>query len=256
MEEDVSVDLSQQQVGTHDQERVKALKLLTKDEASFLKLPLIEGKGRAYKYYTFDVEWPITLLTNWNIVAIRLHKQDPWLLEVGLIHIEEEELEIETFQPLNDAGGFISFQPSEFLQLSQFFSTFSEARPENILITHFAELDKEKLVSMHIPEWRFSPSMSKGLGSYYQYIPERNIQKGDKISLLRLPSWQNSIFGKNQESGLVFCTFDRHELADPQFNPFEGQWRGFITFTKSAWQDFIALLRQRTYEQFLHKHGQ
>lgn len=213
-----------------------------------------KGEFDRFDYYTFSDNLPQRQPGSWDMVGVHLRGEATEQIDIRLLHIEEEEVKFDSFHPLHDAGGFLSMTPSQLLALIEFFSTFLEADQagENISITHFMVLDVDALQRLHVELWLSDRPMGKKVGNYFQYLPGEGTQLADLMSLVHLPHWRQSEFGESQASGLAFDTFDQQQLNDPFFKPFRDTWRGSMAFNRVAWHEFLALLKQHTYESSLN----
>lgn len=232
---------------------LKSIEVLGYDRA-FLGLPASEPGEEPFTYYSFDTYHSQQWVEHFPLIGVRQREEKVKLLDIRVFHIVEELLS-DHFEAVRSAGSFISFNPAELVALIQFFESYVQSDQIMLPDSHFRVLTSDELEELHVESWRYDTSKGGGSGSYYHYVPDNDVQSDQLITLLCVPHW-NVEYGSNQNGSLDLATFKRQELNDSHFRPFTGGWRGYATFNQAAWQEFLALLQQRTYEQFLHKHGQ
>lgn len=213
-------------------------------DPTFFKLPLQEGEAPQFTYYTFsDSRWG-TQPGYWDLIGLHLQSEGPWRIDMRLLHIEEEALEWTKFEALRDADDYLSLDSPRLQALIYFCEhevghSSLESKQEK---SHFLLMNDEESVNHHINQLAFE----YGKGNYYRYLPDENVQSSEKVSIILFPDWlSNSKQKKHYSSSLFFATFNRNKLDDPKFYSFLGEWCGFMTFDQIAWQEFVALLRQR-----------
>jgi hypothetical protein len=219
-------------------------------DLTFFGFPPRGSNGNRFTYYTFDDTIPQRQPGHWNIVGLRQQGEEPWLLDVQLLSIDEEALDWEPFEAPRDASQLLSLKPPDVLVLIQF---FEEALVDRLVLhadtifRHFRIMEVDELHQLHLMQWQIDHYK----GNFYRYIPDENAQSLQKMSVICLPQWLSQ-HGLYQSASLEVATFDRQRLADPQFNPFDTtEWLGEITFGQRALEEFILLLKQHTYEQFM-----
>jgi hypothetical protein len=218
-------------------------------DLAFFKLPEIEDNGAQFTYYLFDTAGPPALAINWNLVGLHQRSSDPLLLDVQIMHIGDDELSLDAFDP-RYADPFLWVNSTEFLALIQFFEERLVDR-QRLKATrspaYFHLLDAEELRQLRLPLWNFE----RELGDYYRYTPGETVQSAEKMSLMHFPLWSS---GYNSAS-LTFVTFERARLADPGFSPFDPtaiERPGMMTFDQGAFEEFIQLLKEHTYERMVN----
>jgi hypothetical protein len=220
---------------------------LTKIDPANFKLVSPEDKSTEFTYYTFDWKFPGGV-DFWNIIGLRLHKKTSLLFELRFLSIEEEMLEWTEFEPLRDAYNFVSLNPEELGALIQFFETWVDdqlLKPQSALM-RFRLLTTEDLTHLHL-----SPSWVAHLeGHCYRYFLGEGVQHAEAITVLVLPHWSFQ-YGANQSTTLELVTFRQQQLEDPTFKPFDTFGVSTVTFDQRALDEFITLLKQRTYENFV-----
>ena len=206
-------------------------------QADFFKLPPAEIREVRFTYYTFDDSGPGGYPSYWDIVGLR--RTGTLSIDVQLLHIDEEALEWPDFEALRDASGYLSLTLPDLQALLHFFEQWidpdvaeSEGRH-----SHFRLLDTEALLSYHVDRWR----IQSNAGNYYLYMPDEGVLSSHLVSLIGCPHHMT----KHSSSSLSFKTFDRRRLDDPQFDPSKGEWSGYMSFNQVAWQEFVALLKER-----------
>ena len=112
--------------------------------------------------------------------------------------------------------------------------------------THFSLMDTEDLVRFHVDDWR----IEHNVGNYYRYLPDQEVQHVGEVCILRLPHWSSKGYAYQQTS-LSFATFDQRRLDVPAFRSFVAEGLGTMTFNQLALEEFVTLLKQRTYANFV-----
>ena len=207
-------------------------------QLDFFKLPPTAVGEASFTYYTFDDSGPEGYPSYWEIIGMR--RVGTVSIDVQLLHIDEEALlEWPPFEALRDAGGYLSLTLPDLQALLRFFEQWGDpgvAEREG-QHSHFRLLDAEALHSYHVNRW----IIESNVGNYYLYMPDEGMQSSQFVSLIGFPHHMT----KHSSSSLGFKTFDRRLLDDPQFDPSLGEWRGYMSFDQAAWQEFIALLKER-----------
>jgi hypothetical protein len=227
---------------------LKTLETLGYDRA-FFKLKASGTDDSEFTYYTFDKNIASKWITYWDIVGIHYRSKEPLLLDVQLMYIDEEALiNWPPFKAPRDTPGLISFDPPELLALIEFFETLSVHRLSDggQTLAYFCLLDIDDLVKFRFDSWPIDDK----IGNYYRYLPDEGVQSLEEISIVGLPRW-SAKSGVYQQTGLTFATFDRQRLDDPLFRPSDTDGLGTMRFNQPALEEFIALLKQRTYENFV-----
>lgn len=227
---------------------LKPLEILGYDR-TFFKLTASGTGDSESTYYTFDTNVSSKWITNWDIVGIHYRSKEPLLLDVQLMYIDEEALiNWPPFEAPRDAPGLISLNPPELLALIEFFETLIDSYLSHgdQTLTHFRLLDVDDLMKFRFDDWPIDDK----IGNYYRYLPDEGVQSPEEISIVGLPRW-SAKYGIEQCTGLTFVTFNQQRLSDPQFRPSDTDGLGTMRFNQPALEEFIALLKQRTYEDFM-----
>jgi hypothetical protein len=210
-----------------------------------------DDAGRAFSYYTFDEGYRPELVDVWEIIGVRIQRDEPLLLDVRCMHIEEDMFERGEFVALRDALSYVSLLPARAGALNKFFESLLKERPASEgAITYFRLMSADDLEAIHMPE-RHIPRF---VGRTYQYVLSERGQNHEEISVFSFPGW-SSHYGANQTAVLACMKFRKQQLADPLFTPFPSFGRSYevstVTFDQRALEEFVILLKQRTYENFV-----
>ena len=217
---------------------MKDLKVITKDLASYLKLSSHDGDS--FTYYIFDYQYA----ESWDLIGLRYLKKEPLLLDIRLMHIEQEARDYDAFVAERDANGYISFNPDEYRQIIAFFEQQllqKEVVDENRPLVHFTVMGVDEMLQM-----RYPPSLlHDSVGRYYRYFPSDEAQLPGAVSVIRLPHWSTR-FGTNQITGLGFATLTSQQLADSHVDLLDDA-SGTIRFNQPALEELVVLLKRRIF---------
>ncbi len=141
--------------------------------------------------------------------------------------------------------------PARVHALIEFFESLLKERPVTEgAIAHFRlmsadDLEAIRLLVRHVPLFA---------GRTYQYMLSERGQNHEEICVFSFPGWPSE-YGANQTAVLRCMTFRKQQLADPLFTPFPSFGRshevGMVTFDQRVLEEFVILLKQRTYETFV-----
>ncbi|HLX40537.1 MAG TPA: hypothetical protein VKR42_08390 [Ktedonobacteraceae bacterium] len=226
---------------------LKPLELVGYSQA-FFKLPLEADPKQAYTWYTFDTVYPPDKELHWNLIGLRQRRENTLFFDVQWFFVDDDELAMKEFEPVQYANRFLSINPSELLALIEFFENApgSQVTAEDGAIRHFHLLGPDELRDLHFKQW----AIDMYAGHCYRYIPDQDIQNAASIILFKFPQWiQNHKL--THGTILKMMMFDRQQLADSEFSPSDTYGLATITFTEQALKEFIVLLKQRTYEAAL-----
>ena len=221
---------------------------------AFFKLPVTVGCEEDFTYYLWDDNTPSRQSSYWDIVGIRRSIVPSLHFDVRLFYIDEEALDWEPFQALHDADNFLTLNPTKLHTLIQFFEEVVDTPsllPIETSLTHFHCMEVDELHHLHCTQ----QEIDRGLGRFYQYTPDEQIQNRDYFSLIYVPSWslKRDFY---QGTMLEFVTFERQRLADPTFRPLDAiEWLGHMTFDQLALEEFVWLLKHHSYERFMESSG-
>jgi hypothetical protein len=210
-----------------------------------------DNEGRVFTYYTFDEGYRPELLDVWEIVGVHQRSNDPPLLDIRLMHLEVEDMEKFAegeFVALQHAPSYLSLNPTEVRALIEFFEAIDEGQLEHLqsAFTRFRLLTIDELAYFHLRSSSFTDWESR----CYRYLPEDGIQSAQEISVFIFPRW-SSKYAENQRATLSLLSFRQQKLEDPTFKPFDTFGVSTVTFDQRALEEFITLLKQRTYENFV-----
>ncbi len=210
-----------------------------------------DNAGRAFTYYTFDEGYRPELVDVWDIIGVRIQRDEPLLLDVRCMNIEIDMFERGEFVALRDAPSYVSLLPARVHVLIEFFESLMKEHPASEgTITHFRLMSADDLEAIHMPT-RHIPLF---VGRTYQYVLSEQGQNHEEISVFSFPGW-SSKYGANQTALLRCMTFREQQLADPLFTPFPsfGLSRevSTVTFDQRALEEFVILLKQYSYETFV-----
>lgn len=217
---------------------MKELEVIKEELASYLKI--VPNDTYPFTYYTFDYQYA----ESWDLIGLRYLKKEPLLLDIRLMHIEQEARDYETFVAERDADGSISFNPDEYLTIIAFFEqqilqkgVVDEERP----LAHFVGMDADELLQVRYPP----VILQHAIGHYYRYFPDEEAKIPGVVSVIGLPHW-STLFGANQITALGFATLTSQQLADSHFD-FLDDASGTIRFNQSALEELVILLKRRTF---------
>lgn len=206
----------------------------------FFKLP--GNVGRDFTYYTFNDTPPPGMANEWNIIGIRRRLQNIPLIDVSVMHTDDDELSLEEFTP-EYADNFLSLS----LQNVQALITWIEesvmrrqiSSRQEIRKRYFRLLNIDELVNLHLMPWQ----IQRAADTYYVYLPDESIQDAEKLSVVHFPT-RPTQYEASQRVLLEFVTFDRSLLNDPAFRPFDSiKWLGYMTFNETSLREFLSLLK-------------
>ncbi len=216
-----------------------------------LRIANPDYEGRLFTYYTFAGVYSPQVIDVWEVVGLRFQSNDPLLLDMRMMHIEDEMFEYEV-TTLQDMPSYLSLDPDRLLAVIEFFEALLEGKkrttPERI--SHFKHMSAEELRDIRLPEWKIQYYK----GSSYRYYPDQGVQSEEKISVFKFPQW-SAQYERNQVTTLAYDSFERRLLNDPAFKAFSSFAQthgvGVVTFNQEALEEFIALLNEHTYENFV-----
>lgn len=214
--------------------------------SSFFKLEIEEAN--TFSYYTFDTVSPPAYANYWDLIGFRSRAENALAFDVQFIYVDDDTLSWEDFDPLRDASSSLSIGPSELVALIQFLEEVVRTNLSNEEGTmhYFHLLHSNDLVRLKFTQ------MERDIykENCYLYIPDGDVTDTDHVNLFSLPRWiQRGKMTKN--TMLRFVTFERQRLADPKFHPLQLRGLATVTFNHRALEEFILLLKQRTYEAAL-----
>lgn len=220
-------------------------------DRTFFRLPKSKLSEQEFIYYTFDTVSPPAFVDDWNIVGFRRRGGKMPLYDMQLVSVSDEELGLETYCPEQDAETYLSFHPTEFVALIQWFENMSGCNVvEGTYPTpHFQQLDANELASLHYK----GLDMEIWLGDMYRYVPSKQVQQeeiAELMHLVKFPRWQLQK-GNKQYGVFELKTFEKYLLNDPEFWPENVQGLVPVSFDQEALEELIFLLKQRTYEAML-----
>lgn len=200
-------------------------------------------------YYMFEEDANL-YAEDWDVLGIRWITHIPLLIELRLLHIDDVMLEPEWhhFDVFKDAGNYFGMNPPQLEALIQFLTDIlseNNASTNGYNFLHFRQMNNDELAALHFEQWKIDHSR----GRYYQYFPSKGLQSEEKMSMICFPVW-SSKYGIFQSSMVECVTFERHRLADPEFNPFDPSlpWAGNILLDQPALREFIMVLEQHTFK--------
>jgi hypothetical protein len=209
-----------------------------------------DAQGRTFSYYTFDEQYRPEFVEIWEIIGLRFQSEEPWLLDLQLLHIEQE-----------DRGDFLSWQdgdldlsPERLQALVAFLEALgNEQRVPGGPLSRFRPITVDELVKRGLRAW-VARSMQ---GGWYQYLPS-NISRMDAhvFHVFKFPIW-TSKHGANQTAMLKYDTYDEPQRKGPGsglLDVFDTiQEVSVVTFDQVAFDEFLLLLKQHTYETFVSR---
>jgi len=216
---------------------LKRLKVVDDDLATYLKFT--SQDQIKFTYYSFDTEWE----EYWNVIGIRYRSQNPFLIDVRLMYIDQDARDWDGFVAERDAPGYVLVNPDDFARVISFFETLVHKNmlDQDESLKHFSMMSLEELALFHFPLGLDYAAIE----DYYRYIPDEGIQDDDFFSIVSLPRW-SAQYGKNQASTLWFITLSRQQLSNPQFDLVDDvDGLGTITFNLQAFEELIFLLKRR-----------
>jgi hypothetical protein len=224
------------------------------DIFDFFNLQNPDSEGRQFTYYTIDEQYRPEVLDVWEIIGLHQHSQEPWLLDVRFMHIDLEMFDRGAFLALQHAPSYLSVNPARVNALIAFFEEIiSERHLSNSErnITHFRFMSMDDFKEIHLPGG-IIPVLPKT--RTYRYLPDPSRQSEEPISVFTFPEW-SSQYGMNQVTMLGYDIFRQKKITNPKFQSFasfEGTHGvGIVTFNLTAFVEFIALLKQHSYENFV-----
>lgn len=214
----------------------------------FFKLPVVEDQKQAYTWYTFDTVYPPDKELHWNLIGLRRRREKTTFFDVQWFYVDDDELSLEEYDPVQYASRFLSLRPSELVALIEFFEQLVDYNVTGIAsnLSRFLLLDPSELVNMHFKEWAIDMHAS----FCYRYIPDLLVRQPENIILFKVPQWVQRQ-KLTQGTTLKYTIFERQQLLEPEFFPFDQDGLATITFTEQALKEFIVLLKRHTYEAAL-----
>lgn len=223
---------------------LKPLELVGYSQA-FFKLPVVVDQNQVYTWYTFDSVYPPDKEIHWNLIGLRQRMEKTTFFDVQWFFVDDDELSMKEFEPVQYANRFISLRPFELLALIEFFEGVVgyQVTDKDSTIKHFHLLNPDELANLHFKHW----AVNMYVGHCYRYIPDQELQNTASIILFKFPRWiQNQKM--TYSTTLEMIVFDQQELADPEFFPFDTYGLATVTFNQRALEEFVTLLKQRTYD--------
>jgi hypothetical protein len=220
-------------------------------------LCIVPPPGGIFEFHEFD-RGPY--MEYREVVGIGKRSEDPLLLELRLMHIDEELLDDwsdETsenqgfvdqppFDSFNEASGHIAPTPAElntFIRLLETWTGEPLPRPDDTIV-RFRRIERHKLTQLHV-----KPTNVKAEAAWYQYLSDEGIQAADEITLVHPPRWlAHSRYGREQHSWLEFAAFRRDRLDDPAFDPLDTWGLGRIVVNRPGLRELVTLLKQHSFE--------
>lgn len=215
---------------------------------AFFRLPEEGNLEKEFTYYTFDNVYPPAFANDWNIVGLRCRGNDLPSFDMQFMYTSDDELSMDEFHPDQNASRFLWLQSAELLALIEFFEDIVgyQVTDENTTLKYFHLLDPDELANLHFKQW----AIDMYTGHCYRYIPDPKIQKPADIVLFKMPRWVQRQ-KLTQSTTFEMIVFDQQQLADPEFFPTDTYGLATVTFNQQALEEFILLLKQRTYEAAL-----
>lgn len=213
--------------------------LITKVSSSeAMSLKLRSQEQSSFSYYTAKALKKYD--SYWSIIGIRHFNEDPLLVAIRLMYIDEELLVDADFQAERDASNFLFLHYSEMTHIVAF---LEDILKKEILISpprqlqYFSPMSKEDLKEIHIS----SDIINQQGRCYYWYHYYSEEQSRGRLQIVKVPNWSQ---GSSGIGLLIFYNFEREKLRDSQFNPFDEVGSGLLTFNQQALEELIFLLKQ------------
>jgi len=215
---------------------------------AFFKIPKEENSECLFTYYTFDNISPPALANYWNIIGFRRRLEKTELFDLQWFFVDDDELSMKDLEPVQYASRFMSIRPSDLLALIEFFEKVAgnNVLDEKSPLQYFHLLDVDELAKLHFKDW----AIEMYVGNCYCYTLEKEMDDAEHITLVSLPQWVQRQ-KLTQGTTIEFTTFERQQLTEPEFFPFDVDGLATITFTQQALEEFIILLKHHTYEAAL-----
>jgi hypothetical protein len=215
---------------------------------AFFRLPEEGNLEKEFMYYTFDNVYPPGFANDWNIVGLRYRRINMPLFDIQMMYVGDDELSMDEFHPAQTASRFLWLHSPELQALIEFFEDAIgyQVTDENRTFRHFHLLNPDELARLHFKQW----AIDMYACHCYRYMPDQELQNTASTILIEFPQWiQNHKL--TQSTTLEMIVFDQQQLADPEFFPPDTYGLATVTFNQRALEEFILLLKQRTYEAAL-----
>ncbi|MHB8600973.1 MAG: hypothetical protein ACYDER_29740 [Ktedonobacteraceae bacterium] len=201
------------------------------------------NEGTDFTYYTFNDTPPPGMANEWNVIGIRRRLQKNHLIDVSVMHIDDDELSLEEFTP-EYADNFLSLSLANLQAMIAWIEEnvvpHQVSPDKEIRMRYFRQLKIDELVNLRLMPWQ----IQRAADTYYVYLPDEGIQDSEKLSVIHFPT-RPIRYEASRRALLEFVTFDRSLLDDPEFRPFDSiKWLGYMTFNEASLREFISLLKQ------------
>ncbi len=219
----------------------------------FFHLQNPDDQGRQFRYYVIDEQYRPEVLDQWDLIGLCQQSQGPWLLDVRFMHIELEMFDYGAFSALQDTTSYILVNPDSMRAVITFFAevTMHEKYLTNTVseFTHFRLMNIHDFEELHLPQG-IKPILPNT--RTYRYLPNTDLRHEGGINVFTFPKWSLQ-YGKNQVTSLAYDLF-RQKISHQEFEPSESFERvpgsNAVTFNETAFVEFLALLKQHSYEDF------
>jgi hypothetical protein len=208
------------------------MKKLNEQLAHYLKISSFDKDRFVYYILNDDYE------ESWDIIGFRsVHNN---VIDIRLMHVDDDMLEDEQFSSEGDSSSYISF---DINRCKQFISFLEQVVLQNKVrkideIHEFHLLDAIQLRNLHYPE----TLLKTGVGYWYKYTDKSVSVEKESIRLVGLPSWKKE-YRLNQSNSLWFVTLEPSHLDDEHFNLIRSSYGlGTISFTRRALEELISML--------------
>lgn len=212
---------------------------------AFFKLSEASNTEKDLTYYTFDNVSPPAFANYWNVVGLRCWGTNSSFFGIQFMYVDDDELSTDEFLPAQNANTYLWLHSAELLAVIKFLEDVIGYQVTNAhgTIKYFHLLNSDELVNLHFKQW----AIDMYGGHCYRYIPDQELQNTASIILFKFPQWiQNQKM--THSTTLEMIVFDQQELIDPGFSPPDTYGLATVTFNQRALEEFIILLKLRTYE--------
>ncbi|HLJ34244.1 MAG TPA: hypothetical protein VKU38_11355, partial [Ktedonobacteraceae bacterium] len=184
----------------------------------------------------------------WNIIGLYSRVENELLVDIQFIYVDDDTLSWEDFNPLRDVSSSLSIGPAELVALIQFLEEIAghTLLNEESTLQHFHFLNADDLANLKFTQLEIDIHEE----DCYRYFLDKDMSNADSVNLFSLPQWIRR--GKIMRGTMLnFVTFEQQRLASPKFRPLQIRGLTTATFNQRALEEFILLLKQRTYEAAL-----
>ena len=218
------------------------LQPITDDLKSYLRI--VEDSQDLEDQWIYYVIDPTGFKDSWDLFGLRYVNLNPLLLDIRLLHIDEEALTLNTFTPEDNASGYILCSSDAYKSIISFIedTILHENVPKNEeWLTHFSHMKREELLQLRIP----AIAIDQAIKTHYRYCFEQD-RNTHQIDLLSVPSWTKTYKGQ-----INFKTFLTSQIQDPEFDFYlDSVGKGTLRFDQYTLKEFVIVLKQHLRESF------